>query len=275
MENYKVSDYSIFNNAISSTSNFTNKINSIQEAMSNSKSKLNSESVFMGPICESCIKGFGSLDGDINTLVSNFGTIAGYLNDTATAYMNGDSAAMNKVLSINGSKVSVGNGSTSVDGNVINVNSPVTTGNPYNLSDDDLAYLAYVAKQEQGSVDGAKLELSLMANLYEKNKSKYSDVKDYVKNSEWFASRSTSNYSYPGDDYYNAAKDVLNNGNRYLESNVVEHDCLSDISSISTGSVGNRSDYIPGETIIKNRMGATYKFVGFAPNNGDPFGYLV
>jgi len=275
MEEYKVSDYGIFNNAINSTSTFTNKITSIQEAMSNSKSQLNSESVFMGPICESCIQGFGTVDGEISTLVSNFGTIASYLNDTATAYKNGDSAAMTKVLSSNGNSVSIGSGGAKVDGNVINASSPVTSGNQYNLSDDDLAYLAYVAKQEQGSVDGAKLELSLMANLYEKNKSKYSDVKDYVKNSKWFASRSVNNYSYPGDDYYNAAKEVLNDGNRYLESNVVEHDCLSDISSISTGSVGNRSDYIPGETIIKNKMGATYKFIGFAPNNGDPFGYLV
>ena len=274
MEEYKVSDYGIFNNAINSTSTFTNKITSIQEAMDNSKNQLNNESVFMGPICESCIKGFSTVDGEISTLLSHLGTISNYLNETATAYKNGDSSAMNKVLSSDGENVSVGSGAK-VDGNVINTNSPVTSGNQYNLSDDDLAYLAYVAKQEQGSVDGAKLELSLMANLYEKNKSNYSDVKDYVKNSKWFASRSINNYSYPGDDYYNAAKEVLNDGNRYLDNNVVEHDCLSDISSISTGSVGNRSDYIPGETIIKNKMGATYKFIGFAPNDGDPFGYLV
>ena len=66
-----------------------------------------------------------------------------------------------------------------------------------------------------------------------------------------------------------------NDGNRYLESNVVEHDCLSDINSISTGSVNNRSDYIPGETVINNTYGASYVFVGFAPNGGDPFGYLI
>ena len=114
-----------------------------------------------------------------------------------------------------------------------------------------------------------------MANLYEKNKSKYSSVVDYVQNSGWFGKRSTSSYKYPGDDFVSAAKEVISEGNRYLPSNVVEHDCLSDITSISSGTVNNREDYVPGETIIKNRYGATYVFVGFAPNGGDPFGYLV
>lgn len=166
-------------------------------------------------------------------------------------------------------------GESVLNGNVIDTSNPVGTGTKYNLTDDELAYLAYVAKREQGSVGGAKLELSLMINLYEKNKSKYSSVTDYVKRSGWFATRSTSNYTYPGDDYYNAAKEVVRDGNRYLASNVVEHDWLGDITSISTGSVKNRSDYIPGKTIIHNRMGATYVFIGFAPNGGDPFGYLV
>ena len=113
-----------------------------------------------------------------------------------------------------------------------------------------------------------------MANLYEKNKSKYSNVRDYVDNSGWFASSSRSGYSYPGDDYYNAAKDVLNGGNRYVATNVDEHDCISDISYISTGDKSDRSNYIPGETVIHNRYGSTYTFAGFAPNGGDPFGYI-
>jgi hypothetical protein len=166
-------------------------------------------------------------------------------------------------------------GNTQVEGNVIKTSAPVTSGTQYNISDSDLAYLAHVAKREQGSVEGAKLELSLMANLYEKNKGKYKDVVDYVKNSGWFSKRSTNSYTDPGADYVNAAKEVISGGNRYLPTNVVEHDCLSDITSISTGSVNDRSNYIPGETIIKNKYGATYKFVGFAPNGGDPFGYLV
>ena len=160
-----------------------------------------------------------------------------------------------------------------IDGSVVDTSDYVELGQKYNLSDEDLAYLAHVAIREQGSLGGAKMELSLMANLYEKNKNNYSSVVDYVKHSGWFASRSLSDYSYPGDDYFNAAKEVLNEGHLYVPSNVIEHDYMGDISSISTGSVNNRSDYIPGKTVIHNTMGATYTFIGFAPNNGDPFGY--
>ncbi len=167
------------------------------------------------------------------------------------------------------------NGFRVVDGNIIDVSTPLGKGEKYNLSDDDLALLAYVALREQGSVEGAKLELSLMCNLYERNKNNYSSVKDYVLNSGWFANRSLSQYSYPGDEYVSAAKDVLNDGNRYLASNVVEHDCLSDLTSVSPGSIYDKSSYIPGETVIHNRYGATYVFIGFAPNGGDPFGYVV
>jgi len=136
--------------------------------------------------------------------------------------------------------------------------------------------LAYVAYKEQGSVGGAKIELSLMANLYEKsNKNKYKSVRDYVDRSNWFASSSRKNYKYPGDDYYAAAREVLNEGKRYIASDVVEHDCISDITSISTGSRTNRNDYIPGKTIIKNTYQSKYVFIGFAPNKGDPFGYIT
>lgn len=162
-----------------------------------------------------------------------------------------------------------------LNGKVIDTSNFVEFGNKYGLSDAQLAELAYVALREQGSLGGVKMELSLMANLYEKNKGKYSSVYDYVKRSGWFANRSLTGYHYPGDQYYQAAKEVLNDGHLYLPSNVVEHDCLSDIRSISTGSVRNRNDYIPGKTVIRNRMGARYVFVGFAPNGGDPFGYKV
>ena len=166
-------------------------------------------------------------------------------------------------------------GDIELNGSVIDTSNPVGTGTAYNLTDNEIAFLAYVAKREQGSVEGAKLELSLMLNLYEKNKSIYSSVTDYVERSGWFAKNSRTNYTYPGDDYVAAANEVIRQGNRYLPSNVVEHDCLSDITYISTGNPNKRSDYVPGKTVIHNRYGATYLFQGFAPNNGDPFGNLV
>lgn len=162
-----------------------------------------------------------------------------------------------------------------LDGNVINTDQPIYNGTKYNYSEDDLAYLGYVAQEEQGSVEGAKLELSLMANLYEENKNHFSSVTDYVQNSGWFAYGSTSGYSYPGDSYVAAAREVLNEGKRYLAPNVVEHDYLGDLIYCSTGDIYDKSSYIPGQTVLENQWGARYVFVGFAPNGGDPFGYLI
>ena len=114
-----------------------------------------------------------------------------------------------------------------------------------------------------------------MANLYEENKNHFSSVTDYVQNSGWFAYGSTSGYSYPGDSYVAAAREVLNEGKRYLAPNVVEHDYLGDLIYCSTGDIDDKSSYIPGQTVLENQWGARYVFVGFAPNGGDPFGYLI
>ena len=114
-----------------------------------------------------------------------------------------------------------------------------------------------------------------MANLYEENKDNFSSVRDYVENSGWFGSSYGSEYSNPGPEYIEAAKDVLSNGNRYLASNVVEHDYLGDLVYCSTGDVYDKDSYIPGKTVLENQWGARYVFVGFAPNDGDPFGYLI
>ncbi len=97
------------------------------------------------------------------------------------------------------------------------------------------------------------MELSLMANLYEKNKDNYSNVRYYVKNSGWFSYRSMTGET-PSQEYIDAAQEVLNEGNLCVPSDIVEHDCFQDFGSISTGDVYNTDDYIPGETIIHNNM---------------------
>lgn len=187
---------------------------------------------------------------------------------TSSALISGSGTPLGEIVNIGGD-IDTQNG-------VIDTSKPMGTGTKYEISDEGLKYLAFIAYREQGSIEGAKLEISLIVNLFESPayKGKYPDIVSFVKQSGWFGT-AKQNYNYPGDDYYNVAESIIRNGDRYLPSNVVEHDCLSDITSISTGSVNNRSDYIPGKTIINNRYGAKYVFVGFAPNGGDPFGYLA
>ena len=151
----------------------------------------------------------------------------------------------------------------------------------YNLTDTQLKKIARLCYQEQGSVAGAKAEASLMANQLETSASrqrKYGTGADglynWVRNGGWFAraaywmdNGSASNAIIEG------VRDVLINGNRTLPQFVDEHDCLSDIKSISTGSVKNKNDYISGKTIVKNRYGSTWTFWCFPASGSDPFGY--
>ena len=190
-----------------------------------------------------------------------------------------------KVTPKNSSNSSISSNNSSsvvnlVDGNVIDTSKPMYEGIKYNCSDDDLAYLAYVAREEQGSLEGAKVELSIMANLYEENKDLYSNISgiaDYVENGGWFSESSSSRagYYYPGDSYVAAAREIINGGKHYLPPNIDEHDQISDLVDSSTGDYSDRSTYIPGQTVLTNFDHAKYVFVGFAPNGGDPFGYLI
>lgn len=217
---------------------------------------------------------------------SSGGTVSLHASNSSS-YSGGSSASFSDNGSASYSSVSSGDVSSQSNVNysnnvgsdsIIDTSSPVSKKDGYSLSEDELNTLAYIAYREQGSVEGAKIELSLMCNLYEKNKSSFSSVYSYVQNSGWFGD-ATGVRSAPSADYYAAAVDVMNNGNRYLADNVVEHDCLSDISyAANDGSsinVYDKSSYVPGKTVLHNVYGADYVFVGFAPNGGDPFGYLV
>lgn len=269
MNEYSISNYDIFNNATETADSLSKTLTTAKSEIESCSTQLKNESIFFGPVSDQATEGCEKALSKAEVLNNNSGIIKNYLQQTSTNYQLGDNEAEQEILSTST------DGKMILDGNVIDTTKPVTTGAKYNLSDDDLAFLGYVASSEQGSVDGAKLELSLMANLYEENKDHYSSVRDYVENSGWFGSSYGSEYNYPGDEYIDVTKDVLVNGNRYLNSNVVEHDYLGDIVSCSTGDVYDKSCYVPEETVLENQWGAKYVFVGFAPNDGDPFGYLV
>ena len=157
----------------------------------------------------------------------------------------------------------------------------VYSGKKYALTETQIKKIARLCVQEQGSVDGCKAEASLMANLLETSKSRQNKygtdaagLYNWVREGGWF-----SRAAYYMDNgsaakkHIDAVRDVLVEGNRTLPQYVDEHDCFSDINSISTGSIKNRADYIPNKTVIKNRYGSTYTFFCFPASGSDPFGY--
>ena len=143
----------------------------------------------------------------------------------------------------------------------------------YDLTTEEIAGLANLALQEQGSIDGACAELTIMANLFEQQ-SKYKTLYEYVRKSGWFSRASYwMDNGNAGSTYRLYARYVLCEGLRTLPKHINEHDCFSDILDISTGAVQDRSAYQRDKTFIKNRYGSNYKFYCFPTNSSDPFGY--
>lgn len=151
----------------------------------------------------------------------------------------------------------------------------------YSLTDSQLTQIARLCVQEQGNLDGIRAEASLMANLLETSTNRMAKygtggtgLYNFVRNGGWFykASYFMDNGSCT-EAQKKAVREVLVNGKRTLPQYVDEHDCLTDIKSISTGDVYDRSDYKQNVTVIRNKMGSTYTFYCFPAPGCDPFGY--
>ena len=146
----------------------------------------------------------------------------------------------------------------------------------YNLNTSEIQKLAFVAQREQGSETGARAELSLMANLFERQ-SRYSTITNYVLKSGWFASSSTGS-STSDPKWTRLVEDVLIRGNRTLPPQINEHDCINppDIyyaeNNGQSFSPNDRSKYIQGVTLLKNIYGSSYTFWCFPAPGADPFG---
>ena len=221
------------------------------------------------------------LDDSFN-IATCWNSVGSYSNNSSYKNTNTD----NKKESIYENKDSYEKGEKRKDNNNNNNSSsnqePVSgTGNfiKYSLSESQLKAITALAIHEQGTAKGAAAEASLMANRFELYGSKYGNGADglvnYVKNSGWFAhaSRNMSDTGVITESALQAVRSVLIDGRRTLPGYIDEHDCFSDISSISTGSVNDRSAYKQFETKIHNKYGSNYTFYSFPDSSSDPFGY--
>lgn len=156
-------------------------------------------------------------------------------------------------------------------------------GTTYTFTDHELKGIAMQCQKEQGTLQGAMAEASLMANRFERYGSSFgtggSGLFSYVRNSGWFANASYWLDHGEGVDptILEGVRSVLVDGNRTLPQNIDEHDYMGDISYVSNNGVTfnpyDRSQYIQGVTKIHNQMGATYTFYCFPDVGSDPFGY--
>ena len=141
-----------------------------------------------------------------------------------------------------------------------------------NLKQNELVQLARLCVQEQGGSEaGVKGEASLILNRARRNGM---DAYEYVLASGWFSrARYWMEHGHATDQQVEWVKEVLVDGRATLPPYIDEHDCFSDIKSISTGDVRDRNAYIKDVTVIRNKYGSTYTFWGFLHDHSDPFGY--
>lgn len=93
-ETIKTGEYSQFNSAASKVNELTTSIEDKKSTIAGYQSSLNNESVFAGPICDSCVEGFTNLNNMLSSLISNFTTIKGYINSSLNNYQDADAAAI-------------------------------------------------------------------------------------------------------------------------------------------------------------------------------------
>ena len=116
-ENYSVSDYGIFDSAVSTTSKVTESLNTSKTTITESKTNLSNESVFMGPLCDEAVNGFSKVDASVTQILDNFSKISSYINETATNYKSGDESASNTVLRIDSGTINTSTTSNVSTGN--------------------------------------------------------------------------------------------------------------------------------------------------------------
>ena len=93
-ETIKTGDYGQFNTAANRVTDVSTKLEENKTKILDYQNSLNNESVFAGPICDSCLQAFTSLNNMINKSVTNFTTIKGYVTSSLANYQSADKSAV-------------------------------------------------------------------------------------------------------------------------------------------------------------------------------------
>lgn len=135
MNDYSFSDYKIFDDAIATGNSFLSEVKTTSTSLESCSSKLNDESIFMGPICDSCVKGFSSVNTKITELNTKIADIQKYLGTASSEYKTGDTNSSNKISS------------TSIDTSKTTTADDATTGS---LSTKDRENIVKFAESQLG-----------------------------------------------------------------------------------------------------------------------------
>lgn len=106
MEEFEVSDYGIFTDAVNTTNTLKSQIDDCQNRFNTAKNIVSDSNTFMGPVCDNVIEMFNKIDSLITDMTDNYNTINNYMMDVADAYAKGDKDAASVLLKLKGSVAS-------------------------------------------------------------------------------------------------------------------------------------------------------------------------
>lgn len=112
MEEYKVGDYQIFDEAGHTVNKLNTELDTSKASIADCKTKLSDSSIFMGPIADECSDTFAKVDQSISNLMTNFKTIENYLAEVSSNYKSGDVNAAKLLLMGADGMLSVGSTQT-------------------------------------------------------------------------------------------------------------------------------------------------------------------
>ena len=95
-----VSNYGIFSDGITSVNTLSGEVDTGVSSLNDQKSKLTSDTIFMGPICDSCSTGFDAALRILDLLKGNLATTSDYLKQSYADYNSSDANAKTKILTI-------------------------------------------------------------------------------------------------------------------------------------------------------------------------------
>lgn len=110
MNEYEVQDYGLFQDGVSSVQTLNNNLSSCLDVLEESKATLGNDSIFMGPVSDSCLDGIDMVASQLSGLNEDFSTMGDFLINSSSSYQASDAAASSNVSSGGGSYSSGGGG---------------------------------------------------------------------------------------------------------------------------------------------------------------------
>ena len=100
MNEFQVSDYGIFNNAISTIQKLNTSIESGKTQITDAKTRLSDGSIYFGPVADEATNGCTQADSKTTTMMSNMDKLAALLTGTSANYQDADKKASETVTTV-------------------------------------------------------------------------------------------------------------------------------------------------------------------------------